>query len=241
MIKKAVFALLMSTVVLFACSAGGKSQDSEKNSKTSAQKTGSQGTAIDADTSYSFGMMLALEIGLNQVKLDYNYDEFLKGFKDVVEGNPARISQEEALGKIQTAFSAAVDRLKEENIRKEEEYLAKNGAKKGVITTESKLQYEVITEGTGPQPSANDTVEVHYEGTLLDGTVFDSSYERGEPIKFSLDQVIRGWAEGIPLMKTGSTYRFVIPAALAYGEQGNTSIPPNSTLIFKVELLSIVK
>ncbi|MDR0387943.1 MAG: FKBP-type peptidyl-prolyl cis-trans isomerase [Treponema sp.] len=241
MIRKVVFAVLMSTVVLFACSAGGKSQDNEKKSEAAAQVPAVQENKIDADTSYSFGMILALEFGLNQVKLDYDYDELVKGFRDAVEGNTARFPPEEAVGKIQTAFSAAVDRLKEENTQKEAEYLAQNGARSGVITTASGLQYEVLTEGTGSRPVAEDTVEVHYEGTLLDGTVFDSSYERGEPVKFPLNQVIRGWIEGIPLMTVGSTYRFVIPAALAYGEQGNNSIPPNSALIFKVELLSIVK
>jgi FKBP-type peptidyl-prolyl cis-trans isomerase len=186
-------------------------------------------------------MILALEFGLNQVKIDYDYEEFVKGFRDAVEGNASRITTEEAVGKIQAAFSTAVDRLKEENTLKGDEYLAQNGARNGVITTETGLQYEVIAEGTGPRPTTEDTVEVHYEGTLIDGTVFDSSYERNEPVKFPLNQVIRGWIEGIPLMTTGSTYRFVIPAALAYGEQGTNSIPPNSTLIFKVELLSIVK
>ncbi|MDR2245499.1 MAG: FKBP-type peptidyl-prolyl cis-trans isomerase [Treponema sp.] len=241
MIRKVVFALLMSTVVLFACSAGGKSQGGEKKSKAAALPAEDRGTQIDADTSYSFGLVLALEFGLNQVKIDYDYDELVKGFKDAVEGAAARFSAEEALGKIQTAFTAAVERLKEENILKEAEYLVQNGARNGVTTTASGLQYEVIAEGTGPHPGTEDTVEVHYEGTLLDGTVFDSSYARGEPVTFPLNEVIRGWTEGIPLMTAGSTYRFVIPAALAYGEQGNGSIPPNSTLIFKVELLSIVE
>jgi FKBP-type peptidyl-prolyl cis-trans isomerase len=241
MIRKVVFAVLMSTVVLFACSAGGKSQDNAKNSEASAQTPADRGNKLDADTSYSFGMILALEFGLNQLKLDYDYDELILGFKDAVEGNTARFPPEEATEKIQAAFSAVVERMQEENKQKEAEYLAQNGARSGVITTESGLQYEVITEGTGARPAAEDMVEVHYEGTLLDGTVFDSSYERGEPVKFPLNQVIRGWIEGIPLMTTGSTYRFVIPAALAYGEQGNGSIPPNSALIFKVELLSIVQ
>ncbi|MDR2743465.1 MAG: FKBP-type peptidyl-prolyl cis-trans isomerase [Treponema sp.] len=241
MIKKVVFIVLMSTVVLFACSAGGKSQDNAENLEAQTQKPAEQVNKIDADTSYSFGMILALEFGLNQVKLDYDYDEFLKGFRDAVEGNTPRVPSEEAVGKIQAAFSAAVERLKVENTQKGDEYLAQNSAKSGVTTTESGLQYEVITEGTGPRPTTEDTVEVHYEGTLIDGAVFDSSYERGEPVKFPLNQVIRGWIEGIPLMTTGSTYRFVIPAALAYGDQGNGSIPPNSTLVFKVELLSIVK
>jgi FKBP-type peptidyl-prolyl cis-trans isomerase len=239
--KNVVFAVLMSTVVLCVCSAGGKSQNTVKNSKTETQAPADQGNKIDADISYSFGMIFALEFGLNQVKLNYDYDEFVKGFRDAVEGNPSRFPPEEALSKIQIAFSAAIEQLKEENKRKEAEYLAQNGARNGVITTESGLQYEVITEGTGSRPAAEDTVEVNYEGTLIDGTVFDSSYERGEPVKFPLNQVIRGWSEGIPLMTAGSIYRFVIPAALAYGEQGNGSIPPNSTLVFKVELLSIVQ
>lgn len=242
MVKRVVFIMLMSTVVLFACSAGGKSEkpaDEAKSAETTAQTPGAQVDKLDADTSYSFGLILALMGELNQIKLDYDYDEVIKGFRDTVEGNTPRFPPEEAYGKIQSAISDAVSRVIEENRQKEAEYLSRNGIRSGVVTTASGLQYEVISEGTGRRPAAGDTVEVNYEGTLIDGTVFDSSYERGEPVVFALDQVIRGWTEGIPLMTIGSTYRFVIPANLAYGEQGNGSIPPNSTLIFKVELLSI--
>ncbi|QYK13753.1 FKBP-type peptidyl-prolyl cis-trans isomerase [Shewanella rhizosphaerae] len=120
-------------------------------------------------------------------------------------------------------------------------FLEANKAKEGVTTTDSGLQYEVITEGTGDKPSAEDTVEVHYVGTLIDGTEFDSSIARGQSAKFPLNRVIPGWTEGVQLMSVGSKYRFVIPAELAYGSRDTGSIPANSTLIFEVELLSIEK
>jgi FKBP-type peptidyl-prolyl cis-trans isomerase FkpA len=118
-------------------------------------------------------------------------------------------------------------------------FLQENGKKEGVITTESGLQYEVITEGDGPKPTDSSTVFVFYEGTLLDGTVFDSSYETGDTINFPLNQVIQGWTEGLQLMPVGSTYKFYIPSNLAYGSRATGPIPANSTLIFKVELLAV--
>ena len=119
-------------------------------------------------------------------------------------------------------------------------FLEANGKKEGVTTTASGLQYKVIQPGTGPQPSATDTVNVHYKGTFLDGKTFDSSYDRGQPISFPLNGVIAGWTEGVQLMPVGATYEFYIPSNLAYGERGAGGvIPPNSTLIFVVELLEI--
>ena len=120
-------------------------------------------------------------------------------------------------------------------------FLETNKAKEGVVTTESGLQYEVMTPGTGDKPTAEDMVEVHYVGTLTDGTEFDSSVARGEPAKFPLNRVITGWTEGLQLMPVGAKYKFVIPAELAYGERDTGTIPANSTLIFEVELLSIEK
>ncbi|HAS22844.1 MAG TPA: peptidylprolyl isomerase, partial [Idiomarina loihiensis] len=122
-------------------------------------------------------------------------------------------------------------------------YLAENAKKEGVQTTDSGLQYEVLKEGDGVSPSETDMVEVHYEGTLVNGEVFDSSYERGEPTSFPLNRVIPGWTEGLQLMKEGAKYRFVIPSELAYGDRelGDGQIPPNSTLIFTVELLNVQK
>jgi FKBP-type peptidyl-prolyl cis-trans isomerase FklB len=123
-----------------------------------------------------------------------------------------------------------------------EKFLATNKAKEGVVTLPSGLQYKVITEGKGEKPSAQDTVTVNYEGKLLDGTVFDSSYQRGQPATFQVSDVIPGWVEALQLMKTGSTWEIYIPSQLAYGEQGaGQTIGPNQTLIFKVELLGIKK
>ena len=120
-------------------------------------------------------------------------------------------------------------------------YLDANAKKPGVTVTKSGLQYEVLQEGTGKSPKATDTVRCHYEGRLLDGTVFDSSYKRGEPADFGLNQVITGWTEGVQLMKEGAKFRFTIPYLLAYGEQGaGASIPPFSTLIFDVELIKVL-
>ncbi len=123
---------------------------------------------------------------------------------------------------------------------KNQQFLDENAKKEGVQTTASGLQYRMLREGTGPKPGAYDEVEVHYKGTLIDGKVFDSSYDRGEPISFLLGQVIQGWQEGVQLMPVGSKYELVIPSELGYGQRGAPGvIPPNSTLIFEVELLKI--
>lgn len=126
-----------------------------------------------------------------------------------------------------------------ENIEKGAAFLEENAKKEGVVTTESGLQYKVITQGDGPTPADTANVTVHYEGSLIDGEVFDSSYENGEPVSFALNRVIPGWTEGLQLMPVGSTYELYIPSNLGYGEMGNSRIPGNSVLIFKVELLSI--
>ncbi len=131
--------------------------------------------------------------------------------------------------------------LAEENLVKGAEFLAENGKKDGVVTTESGLQYEVMVAGEGASPVATDTVKVHYKGTLLDGTEFDSSYSRGEPAVFPLNRVIPGWTEGVQTMKEGGKTRFFIPSELAYGERATGNITPNSTLVFEVELLEVVK
>lgn len=127
------------------------------------------------------------------------------------------------------------------NIEDGKKFLEDNKAKPGVVTTESGLQYEVLTPGSGEKPAAEDTVEVDYVGTLIDGTEFDSSYKRGETAKFPLNRVIPGWTEGVQLMPVGAKYKFVIPANLAYGDRDTGTIPPNSTLIFEVELKSVEK
>jgi FKBP-type peptidyl-prolyl cis-trans isomerase len=141
-----------------------------------------------------------------------------------------------------TPFAAGAAGTPAENQKEGDTFLAANGKKPGVKTLPSGLQYTVIKEGTGRQPAATDTVTVHYKGTLINGTEFDSSYKRGQPASFPLNQVIKGWTEGVQLMKEGAKYRFFIPPHLAYGQRGaGPTIGPNATLIFEVELLSVQK
>lgn len=173
---------------------------------------------------------------------------FLQGFSDTILEKPLLLADEEIQQRI-VAFRTEqkeVARKRYEgspayaNLKEGEAFLEKNQKKEGVKVTESGLQYEVIKEGSGPSPKGNDTVSVHYEGKLIDGTVFDSSIKRGEPTQFTVRTVIRGWQEALGMMKKGSKYRLYIPSYLAYGERGASGhIPPNSVLIFEVELLDI--
>jgi len=201
---------------------------------------------MDKDTSYAFGMLMAFQMSgsMGLDGLSYDYDAFRDGFRDVNEAKETRLSQEKAIEKI-TEFFARMDEQAfidgEKNREEGEDYLAANRLKSNVHTTPSGLQYEVLVEGSGEKPGPSDTVSVHYKGTLINGTEFDSSYSRGTPTEFPLYAVIPGWTEGLQLMSEGSTYRFVIPSDLAYGPNGAGSIPPNSTLIFEVELLSIIR
>lgn len=193
---------------------------------------------------YSLGFMMAE--GNKEAVADLNLDTFEKGFRDGYQGNESALTQEQ-MQKVLTDYQAEQEEKfvndmqakAAENTTIGQNYLAENAKKEGVQTTASGLQYKVLTAGTGQSPAATDTVEVNYEGKLIDGTVFDSSYERGEPIEFPLNQVIAGWTEGVQLMKEGGKYEFYIPSDLAYGEAGNQGIEPNSTLIFTVELLSV--
>jgi FKBP-type peptidyl-prolyl cis-trans isomerase len=132
--------------------------------------------------------------------------------------------------------------MAQDNSAEGQAFLAENAQKEGVVTTPSGLQYQVMSEGEGDSPQATDMVRVHYKGTLINGTEFDSSYKRGQPAEFGLNQVIKGWTEGVQLMKVGATYRFFIPPELAYGSRGaGAVIGPDCTLIFEVELLDILK
>ena len=196
---------------------------------------------FDADPSYATGMDLGLMLKSNNVIPEIN--EFLLGFMSVLYNQETRIPQDDYIGYIQAGLDNLMRKMQSEtDIEPEETFLSENSEKPGIFITESGLQYEVIEEGNGEKPSAPDSVKVNYRGTLIDGTEFDSSYEREEPFIFSLEGgVIQGWLEGIPLMSVGSHYRFYIPSNLAYGDRGTPGIPPNSTLIFDVELLEIIK
>lgn len=223
--KKQIMVGLCALAVLFSASCEKKTGDQAKKAN---------------DASYAFGMALGTSIKETGVKVDYS--KLLKGIKDVMEGKDTEITIEEASMNIQAAINEAQAAVAQENTKKEQEFLATNGKKAGIKTTESGLQYEVLQEGSGATPKATDTVRVHYVGTLLDGTKFDSSIDRGEPIEFPLNGVIQGWTEGLQLMKVGGKNRMYIPSDLAYGESGAGGvIAPYSTLIFEVELLDIVK
>jgi FKBP-type peptidyl-prolyl cis-trans isomerase FkpA len=199
---------------------------------------GSPDAPVD-DVSYSFGVVFGVQFA--DSGLSFNYSDFAKGFKDAVEGSLS-LPEDEALNIANAAYRAALDKKNEENKAKEAAFMAENAQKDGVLTTESGLQYRIIKEGTGPAPLATDTVRAHYKGSLLDGTVFDSSYEDGEPVEFSLVEVIDGWAEGLQLIGVGGVYELFVPSDLAYGAEGAGSIiPPYSTLIFEVELIAIVE
>lgn len=193
--------------------------------------------------SYGIGMSMARSVTGQPIEI--NSDAMIAGLKDVLDEKPARLEE----NVIREAFAAvreeqmAKQQMESENVLKEgADYLAATAQKDGVKATESGLLYEVLVEGKGDTPSATDTVEVHYQGTLIDGSVFDSSIERGEPAKFPVNRVIAGWTEALQMMKVGGKWRLHIPAELAYGAQSpSPAIPANSTLIFEVELLSIEK
>ncbi|MDR2901458.1 MAG: FKBP-type peptidyl-prolyl cis-trans isomerase [Treponema sp.] len=236
--KRTILTILLAVVVLCACSAGGSKDESANQAETTNLASG-EALPTDKDLSYAFGFALGTD--LKNFEIDYDYDEFMKGFKDVIEGKETRMTLEEAMTKIQQTLTAVMDRQMQEAQEAEKVFFAENGKKPGIITTASGLQYEVITPAEGPKPSAEQTVVVNYQGTLTDGTVFDSSYQRGQPAEFPLNFVIPGWTEGMQLMSIGSKYRFYVPSNLGYGPQGagNGQIPPFASLIFEVELLEI--
>ncbi|CAN2047408.1 Outer membrane protein MIP [Candidatus Magnetomoraceae bacterium gMMP-1] len=197
--------------------------------------------------SYSLGM----EIGgsLKALQKDIDITIFIQGLEDNLRERKALLTQQEAaevkkeyLKKIQETKAQKMKDTSEKNQKEADAFLAANKAKKGVITTKSGLQYMVVNDGNGPVPLAEDTVKVHYKGTTIDGTEFDSSHKRGEPAVFKVKGVIPGWVEALQLMKVGSKYRLFIPPELAYGQRGaGPQIGPNSALIFDVELLGIEK
>ena len=194
--------------------------------------------------SYSLGIILGERIQNDFGDLDPNF--VLEGLKDSKDPNSWKLDRpainqavQDAQTRIRAQQEQQVEAMAEANLKSGEAFLAENAKKDGVTVTASGLQYRVITEGAGDAPKATDTVKVHYEGRLISGDVFDSSIARGEPVSFPLNSVIPGWSEGLQLMKVGSKFEFTIPSALAYGPSGTGPIPPNSVLVFDVELLEI--
>jgi FKBP-type peptidyl-prolyl cis-trans isomerase len=247
--------ILPAVLLVTAAAVAGAQSGKPAAQKPAAQKPAAQPAqsssqagkpeALQDRASYVIGYNLGRTLKQNDVQA--NSDLIIKGLRDGLTGQNGVFTdaemqttmqefQKQVMAQQETKQKAVGEKNKTEG----EAFLAKNKARTGVKTTASGLQYEVEKEGTGPIPKPTDTVTVNYKGTLMDGSTFDSSYDRGQPATFVLNQVIPGWTEGVQLMKVGSKYKFYIPAALGYGDKGaGNAIGPNSPLIFEVELLSI--
>ena len=198
--------------------------------------------------SYALGLGIGQQLKQMGLKDTLVIEDFAASIVDVLQDNDLTVANQEAQVIVSSFFQKKEEEMKAAQAeagkaaKKEgEAFLAENAKKEGITVTKSGLQYEVLQEGAGKQPKATDTVRCHYEGRLLDGTIFDSSYKRNEPADFGLQQVIAGWTEGVQLMSEGAKYRFYIPYMLAYGEGGaGAMIPPFATLIFDVELIKVL-
>ncbi len=231
---------LLSMVALQACNEQSTTSEAV-DSDTVVLETSSQ------RLSYGIAYGLGSRMLLDSVPMDMN--AFTAGMKDALDGKEVRLTQEEISTEMQAYQEKAVAEQQavqaaagEVNIEAAAVFLAENATKEGVVVTESGLQYEILEAGDGALPTAEDTVEVHYRGSLIDGTEFDSSYARGQSASFGVTQVIPGWVEALQMMPVGSKWKLVIPADLAYGAGGaGATIGPNSTLVFEVELISIAE
>lgn len=218
-------------------------QNNKKSAKQPQQATTTQvkpqtNTKMDS-LSYSLGVLVAQNLKQQGFE-NLDATSLVKGVEDVMKGDSLKIDINTCSQTVQQYAQAQQAKKYEQNIAEGKQFLAENAKRPEVKTTSSGLQYEVLKEGNGPKPTANDQVTVHYTGKLIDGTVFDSSVERGEPATFGVTQVIPGWVEALQMMSVGSKWKLYIPADLAYGERGaGNVIGPYSTLIFEVELLKI--
>jgi FKBP-type peptidyl-prolyl cis-trans isomerase FklB len=191
--------------------------------------------------SYALGMSNGKRLAESLRKQSVPFDPAIlaRGMKDGLAGGKTLLTEQEAQAAMDEVRSGLMKKQQAEGKKEGDDFLAANKVKEGVVTLPSGLQYKIVTAGTGPKPTASDTVACNYRGTLVNGTEFDSSYKRGQPLKFPVGGVIKGWTEALQLMPVGSKWQLFIPSDLAYGEHGNQGIPPNSTLIFEVELVSI--
>lgn len=245
----AIVSVLVCSIV---CARPAAAQSSGKLPDAPAAKTQSPAPTQDSPfkdlrqkASYALGMNVGSSLRRQSVDLDP--DLLAKGLKDSLSGGKTLMTDEEAvaaLRELQTEMRAKAEAKKAEegatNQKEGDAFLAANKTKEGVVTLPSGLQYKVLSQGTGPKPTASDTVTCNYKGTLINGTEFDSSYKRGEPTSFEVGRVIKGWTEALQLMPVGSKWQLFIPPTLAYAEHGaGADIGPNATLIFEVELLSI--
>jgi FKBP-type peptidyl-prolyl cis-trans isomerase len=223
-----------------------KEEKAAKDEKAPKEASAPAGDLKTFSQRLSYAMGVEIAGSLKELKKDIDLDTFLRGFKDGLAGNKSLLTEEqteatkkEFIAKMQAERAEKNKVAGEKNLKEGAAYLAENAKKKGIVTTKSGLQYEVLKEGAGAVPKASDTVKVQYRGTLVDGTEFDSSYKRNEPATFPVTGVIPGWTEGLQLMKVGGKYRLAIPAELAYKENGPGPIGPNAVLLFEVELVGI--
>lgn len=234
---------------IFACLVftAGVVRAQEEKTETPKEETPSPFKTLKERASYGIGQNLAAQIKFED-QLDLDFELVIQGFTDALKDKQPKMTERQIqeamieLGQQMRAKAAEKQKVDADANKKEgAEFLAKNAQREGVKTTQSGLQYEVIKQGSGKvNPKPTDTVTTHYHGTLIDGTVFDSSVKRGEPIDFRVNQVIKGWTEALQLMNVGDKYKLYIPSDLAYGERGaGQTIGPNSTLIFEVELIAI--
>ena len=228
--------LLVSVALLFGCA-----PPTQESTSSGPQEPELGGDLAKA----SYGMGYTLGNNVKQQQGDtLDYQAFLLGARESLEGTEMRITQAELKHGYEVIQGMQQEKKQTESDKNKnagEEFLTENGKREGVITLESGLQYQIMTQGEGAKPSADDRVKTHYHGTLIDGTVFDSSVDRGQPAVFPVNGVIRGWVEALQLMPVGSKWRLFIPSELAYGERGaGGAIGPNAALVFEVELLEIV-
>jgi len=249
----------MKPVLLSVCVAASLALSGcNKDEQSQSESTATVGAEAPAAASYeSYEQKLGYAIGRNvgqtiaNDKLTLDQDALIAGITDALAGNDSALSDEVIAATFQQfqqeQMAAQQKKIEEQQAKSAElaeagaKFLEDNKAKEGVVVTETGLQYRVITEGEGEMPGPDDQVTVHYRGTLVDGTEFDSSYKGGEPVSFPVGGVIPGWVEGLQLMKTGSKFEFVIPSDLAYGPGGSGPIPANAVLVFEVELISVQK
>ncbi|MFQ5328694.1 MAG: FKBP-type peptidyl-prolyl cis-trans isomerase [Thermodesulfobacteriota bacterium] len=233
--------VLQFVFILLLCGMAPTIAQAVDKNKTPAEEW-SEGDKLSYIVGVQLGQLSKTsELGLNIELIERGLNDFKGGNEIAMSPQEIQKFMTDLQSKGEAKQMAALNAMSEENLKKGEAYLEANKKKKGVKVTASGLQYRVIAKGDGAKPTSSDRVKVHYRGTLVDGTEFDSSYKRDQPAEFAVSQVIKGWGEAVQLMKVGSKYEFYIPENLAYGKNGPPSIGPSQTLIFEIELLDIVK
>lgn len=230
MIKSAFLILSFSLLAIASCSS-----PEEEPIKTEEKPV--ESTIDNPDISYNLGLLLGAQAKRQFDEI--NFDELKKGFQKSFEGHVEEKDFTNANDILHSYQHIQLTQKTKAATENGTAYRAENAKREGVVVTTSGLQYEIIQAGDGPNPTVEDTVTIHYRGTLINGTEFDSSYKRGKPASFPLKNLIKGWQEGVPLMKEGAKYKFVVPPELGYGGNNAGQIPPNSTLVFEIELIKV--